>query len=380
MTGCMYLSPPLDLNDPSAGVLAVLFADTMATLIEPEPEAIPILPSTVDHVTAEKSSTVRIVRKLTLLGEAAVAIAGHGETIKYALNELKIHMPDWREGSGERPMRFIGDIAIRVHDMLPKCKWIVVMGACPTMDGRVNSLQGAVRTDTKYYGRCGASGTGARELIETAKNFDEQQAARHQQVVEDNCSIGRTIAFAQSLNSIRLAREIAGQGAKDWGGYIEWAFLDPGQKEWVRGPNTLNLFYVVTPLSDRRFSINSLGRAIAYDPGVDHGRIVSVWISPEGGGYHDFILQDMIAENSSIKPAIEHWATWKPEICTTTFMFNDSTGKFVGSVARSVEMSEIHETVFHFGETGGGFGLPREVIEPICEEVAACAGGVYIPS
>jgi hypothetical protein len=141
----------------------------------------------------------------------------------------------------------------------------------------------------KHLGACSAIGSGGdymrKECVEAESSFDKWDP--------NTPAPQKAMLFAHAINSKRLGDELIGQAGPDWGGYIEYAFFDPVNERWNRGPRSLNLFMYCKDIGDNSFTFHLIGRAIAYDPGSPVGRILSLNARPDFIELGDFILEEI---------------------------------------------------------------------------------------
>jgi hypothetical protein len=303
MTVCAFISPPFELGNPRAGVFPLMLADTMATLRQPPPGADAILPATFLSTDITRSSSVRMFRKLQIIGPACVAMAGESDRIATLLRRLKVVLPDLV--GGERPMRWLGDEANQMNDDLGR-RAVEVVGICPAGSGeKSNYMSYAPAIQLTHLGRCAAAGSGADDVL----NFCRINDAQFDGFSGPQPSDSMAVQFALSLNADQIAKEWIGERKNGWGGYVEFAAFIHTQREWLRGGPTLTLLLIGRRVSKSSFRTDLVGRAVAYDPGdADRpGQVLGVSVEPEDVALRRFVLQNILDEGDSTPPPEPNW-------------------------------------------------------------------------
>jgi hypothetical protein len=373
VTGCLYASPEFEPGNPQGGVLPVLMADTMATLVAPPPDAKPIIPATF---TSEGPSTVRLCRKLHIIDPAALACAGVGERIEEFLAEMERELPT-KLLELDRPMRWVGDIAVaqnaRYRAQYRGSAALNVVGCTPTRDDMLNHVTPDGTFDTKSFGMCGVTGSGGSDLRRLVEEFDKSYSRPAGASAWD---VARTLAGG--INGERLGDEILGEAENHWGGYVEWAAYDARAVAWRRGPRTLNLFFVADADENDIYDIRLVHRAIAYDPGDKVGRVMSL-TSIEQIRPVEFLLQPLTeAALPEETDATKFWSEWQPEVCTVMVMTLSREG-WRSNLSKSLVGDVLGQVVFRYSKTERTFGVRQPFLNDVLEQLFTFRGFKHRP-
>ena len=167
------------------------------------------------------------------------------------------------------------------------------------------------------FGRVAALGSGAEELKRDALLFEASiNATDPRRAAVELCT---------SLNGMRLAQDLYQRSPHrdGWGGYLECCYYDPFKKRWARAPRVLHLFYFLVDEAGDGLHSAKLGRmAIAYDPGGDHARVLSISVNLDGSlSRNEWVLRDVLkGSNPESNRTLEFWLNWQPVIYGITFI------------------------------------------------------------
>lgn len=364
MTGCLYISPWITSDIPELGVVPLLLADTVASYrrgFRPQ-GSVPLSPATISRRNLDHTSSISIVRKLHLIGDAAVALAGKGEMIASALHELRQHMPELR--GQERPMRWLGDAANRANE-LHGPGTLDAIGICALPDGRVNTMTAYECRQLKHLGMCSAIGSGTTEiwkLVEAIEESIDRWPPTH--------GMDKAVQCASAINAKRLVQELRGEQAPDhWGGFLEWAVMDQKGK-WHRGPRETHLFMEGVVQENCYIAAFLVQRAIGYDP---VGRILSM----EADANFDFMLENEPTSEKERTSIEEFWSDWRPEVVTVTIFTRHAARN--GNITESFYGKSIEHIRFVGAGKGRSFGLPPDIFDHMGESLAKSQGLKYQP-
>lgn len=364
MTGCLYTSFPLEPGNPEAGVIPMILADTMATKRNVPDGATHVLPSTIGAATAGRPSVTRLVRKLHITGNCAMAFAGDGEAICQVLDDMNEN-PDVLV-SAEHPMD-----ALKVAARQWRIEYIGVH-VPGDMSKPIHSTTSFGRVDFGHMERCTAIGTGIDDLIALCKNADDNFTSSWDSVLAT--PIDKIIGLGNYINATRLAREMVVGPAKGWGGYVEWAYFNPARRSWERGPPTLNLFYEPVVGPDNQAGVRQLGRAVAYDPGPETGRVLVCVPREEGGGTECFRLEPVRppSDQEGAYDDAGFWNGWRPESVTVTLVIRTEGDPLLPM--RSLMADELKYLNFQIDEDKVIVGLNAAFLQTFFKEMLTGMG------
>ena len=289
MTGCLIVSPPYDIEKPGGETLPVMIADTMVTVKGTTgPESL-LLPAKFNANDNALPPSQFVLRKLNIVGNSAVAMAGDGWAVEYLARGL----PDYFAAQKNHMLPLeplhsaAGDLRSRYG---PSTVWVtgITMQPAPLPEAvgparTYHALGEGPHIQTRLLGRCSAIGSGAEDLLRACVDFDEG-------VTWAGDPQSRAKLLVAQINADRLGHELTGSFEKSWGGYVEMAYFDPTADQWLRGPTTANLFLKAIFEAENNFRLGLVPYLIAYDPGKTCGRIISVssrrWRFTVGGLHH----------------------------------------------------------------------------------------------
>jgi len=352
MTGCLYTSPPADLNDPDKLVIPTIYADTIATWRDAPGDAVTILPMNYSADLSGRRSRVSIVRKLTLMGTSAFALAGEERYIRQTLTEISHKLDELRVTS--RPMRWVGD-AVNGLNAQVKADVVALVG-CQVNDDHAPPVNFVTPKDPELigaYGRCGAAGSGADDLLNICR-ATQAGASKMQNYV-------RSLQLGAFINGERHAREMMVGSTNHWGGYMEMASYV--EQQWQRGPDALHLFARVQQRKTGKSTVSLVNRAIAYANDGQRGRILASEWRDGGTTYGEFVLSDVLQTPQPPAPnPLAFWQGWRPQsLIVTTIVENGSQWSFNVSLSHDPNRSL---SGYHF-EVGGNamkMGLDADVL------------------
>ncbi len=307
MTACLYASPWIDPERPGLGCVPLVLADTLVTWKGMNTDY-EIIPSKFNALDDGRLSRVTLTRKVHIIEQAAIAMAGEGPLINQAREDFRWNIDEWAKGG--RPMRVFGDYLNQFG-----LNRIQAVGAYAFPDSnQTNTLIAFEPFHMPQFGMCGVVGSG-HEDIRVALDRIDREMRRDENVINKIRQLGHAI------NGTRLANEILGIDKNAWGGYIEYACLRP-DRVWQRGPRSLDLFYVAKQVDGRKYTLGMLPRWVAYDPeGV--GRILSLTGKPgDPPSYAEFRLGGQPAGRSTL----EYWQDWSPESFAITVILRNDDG------------------------------------------------------
>lgn len=239
MTGCLYISPPRDPRSPESGVAPALLADTLITWrVQGEVQRTPVKISPADNA---KRSNVTLGRKLHIIGRCATAVAGDGPLIRELIETVRWNLPEWEKS--DRPMRRYGDLA-NLYRQRGNIEAIGIW--VPDMPAPINSMGCYRMEEIGRLGLCAAVGSGSADFLDRARKFEPQLEEMAWAPAEE-----RIRGFASAINAARLVAELTGDITDKTGGYVEYVFYDHGNREWKRGPRSMNLFYELKRSGDK---------------------------------------------------------------------------------------------------------------------------------
>lgn len=373
MTACMFVSPSLDGNPNNR--LPTFLADTVGTMLQAPDGAIPLLPSTVTAQNIGKSSSIILMRKLNIIGQTVIAMAGDGYWIQAFLDEFRFEFGDCPT---ENPVPWIKSRADSIRLNRGMNKISVLACHCDPDEGRLHYVVPPPGVPTSFpgMGECAAAGSGATGLWNALKDFEVDIAGFSPPL--DGFEKG--MYFAEKVNALRLAHEIGGAPDLHWGGRLEWAFLDHVRGGWRRGPKTLTIILRGVQIGDRTFETWLFSRAISYDPGGNSGRILSISFDENGKiTPADFILRSRIDEGGSdALGAGVFWAGWNPELVAVVVIF-PREGGMASAKPFFVESKDLPEVEFNIGDREVSFGLSARLHDKFSQIAADEAGYSYVP-
>lgn len=307
MTVAMYLLPTEEVEPGWRATNPLLLSDTVATI--EEVEAPNILPANVTLQTSSISKSVLLFRKSYIFYEhTAIAFAGNVSVIRSVFAEILHQMPNWAKLP--RPMD-------PLTALVNEYRGINIVGATldPASRTANHIAPHASWTRLGCLEMCAVVGSGRDAVVEHARIFDE----RTQGAARDRSDRG--MHFAAELSAHVLLDEMTGKVAPDWGGYIEWIAVDRETQLWRRQPRTLNLYFEAVRHGGDKASVQLLSRAIAYDPGAPHGRLLVN--APDG--VIEYVLRDLMHPVEDPPPS---WFSaigdgWAPEQVVVTVLFPD---------------------------------------------------------
>lgn len=363
MTGCLYVSPWVNSDAPELGVVPLLLADTVASY-KPTyrpPGGVPIAPSNFSADHHGKPSSISLVRKLQIIGDAAVALAGDGKVIADALYELRREMPNLK--GQERPMRWLGDVANRANE-IHGAGTMAAIGICALPNNKLNTMCAVSPRSLKHLGLCSAIGSGTEEIWDIVSQLEMS-------ISENDFMDGeeKAIRFASAFNAKRLVHELRGEKSPDnWGGYVEWAYLDRKNK-WQRGPREIHLFLEAQIDAEGRLSAHLVPHAIAYDPA---GRILTL----RDHATAQFVLDDGSIPDDSVD--LEgFWTDWRPAAATVSiFTAHEAKG---GHMTQTLYGQELADINFIGVGRNRGFGIEPRLFDHMGSSLAKAQGVPYKP-
>lgn len=385
MTACLYVSPRLIVGDQMSPILPVVFADTLATLKNRETGALApgerVLPTIITQRTLGVPQRVRIVRKLRIADitegpfaghQVAAAYAGDGDRINELHSDLIANIGTWMES--DRPLRKFGDQANKYNDHYKRV--VVEALAVVRRENQVHHVAYFADEDFGYLGRGAAIGSGREDLRERARSA----AKAFEDPVWDRTELPQQIrGLAGWLNGQRLMEEILSDGEtpNGWGSYLEYALLDTNTGRWHRGPTNLHLFYVLPKVDDGVRTSVQISRAIAYDPGEEAGRIISLWHDEEGRGAGVEFILDGNSNEAEDSAVIEFWENWQPYgITATFFLLHEDVPQFA---TKSNALVEHEQTYLSIAESGISYGIMDSLLDNWASAVCERYGDAYRP-
>lgn len=363
MTGCLLACVPVDPDRPDALTIPVLVTDTLATLKIPPPSAARKLPATSTPEHASKRSSVRITRKLRIIGSGAFAFAGDGEQIDLCVRELRMQFRDLArelsvsdkvlEWSQKLGIECVGSSAATNLNDPPTSRAYFAFGSSASVTFR-------------HFGKCFAIGSGAERLLEVCRLADAH--------IETNWRGQRSAQLklemlVNRINSEKLCSELIGdpKGHPTYGGYIEWAQL-VGYK-WRRGPNHATFFYEVR-YENGTATVAPLHRTILYHPGPSVGCVLS--ISKQGAT--TFKLHDDTEDVTETPTITSLFGNWQASSGTIVVVDEIEPGNW-RYTDRPILPSELRHIHFHFDELRGvSAGLKQEYLLQVFAEYAKRRG------
>ncbi len=360
MTGCLYVSPWVDPEDHSQGCVPVLLADTMVTWSGLD-ATVKRLPSTIGSDMEGAVSSVTLQRKVQIIGQAAVAMAGEGPLIRDRRETLRWRLDDWVKSG--RPMRHFGDA---VNEYYPRVEAIGIY-AFPAPSHEVNSMMRGPIFELPNLGLCASIGSGDQDLEALARRFDPQLGTVGRHVMN------RIRAFCAAINGNRLAREIIDDAQNSWGGYVEFVYLG-GDRKWMRGPKTLDFFYQVDPVGEEAATVRMATRVLAYDPGGEAARIAVVARNRDASYT---VAEFQLSDQPLPLPAGEFWKGWQQETFATTFIYGTEHGP--ECLTLPCRIRDRQEAFFRIGDHIAT-GLSDEYVDRLATEALGVLGRRYIPA
>jgi len=368
MTGCLYISPPVFRGQPERGVIPVVLADVMASLKNPDPTAIPFLPSTARAVDIHLPKSTNLVRKLNIIGRTAVALAGDGLTIRKFAYEINQQIDEWRKL--ERPMRAIGDIAnsvgveaIGIHMMEPP-------------DTRINSMMKDVDFNLPNIGMGGAIGSGKHDLLSLCYEFEEalEKSPPGADVYD------KIVGFCSAQTANRLAQEITGSAENKWGGYVEYAFWREDQQKWFRGFRIAHYYFGIGLIENGIASdVGLIPRFFGYNPGDDFARILSVFVpEPNSIDLTDIILENLINSDSAkvYQDGEKFWGKWTPEIATVTLIVPKGDGTYL-NITKTLVGEDMCHVLWNVNRNSIAIGIEQEFASKLKKSMIEAIGLSY---
>lgn len=372
MTGCLYISPPVDPAHPEHGCIPVLIADTLITW-RGVPAETEVTPTTVTSDNARQLSSVTLGRKVHIVGNAAVALAGDGDCIKECVESLRWKLDKWTETG--RPMREFGDHVNKYAFMKNGAPVLRVEAigvyAFPAPSTELNSMVRGPHFTLQNLGLCGSIGSGGEDLEILAREFDRYMKPEHE-------PHNRIRNFVAAINGTQLAKELGGNKGKSWGGYIEYTYLEHATKTWHRGPRALDFFYLCRRISETHATVALIPRIVAYDPGVDAARILVA--AREAGDKYVF-NEFQLAKEPLPGSDWDFWSNWRHQSFTVTFIVEDSASG-VAQVALPCRLADVDKAFFEI-KSGAGteikMGLEPDYLHHLAEQACAHRGWKYTP-
>jgi len=372
MTGCFFISPEFAVGHPEAGVFTGIYADAVATLKEPPPDAKPILPANFSSYPSAQPSSVRLVRKLEFIGPAAVAMAGDGFWIGHCLSALRAEMPTLL--GVERPMRWLGDAANRTNAQQGEVV-LEVIGVCPSPDGLTsNFMSYNEQRSYKQLGMTDAIGSGRDDLLAYCDRYDAAFEAENPPLSAPD----KALVMGLTLAAERIADEMAGAYSNGWGGYVEMGFYLPEAKRWERAPSCVHLYAVAHTTSDGRWSARLFPRAVAYDPGHDVGRILSIHAENGVPVLREFLLISKLVKEVSQPSLSEFWSTYTPKAATLTLV-TPAGGNDVHYTSTVLTQEQFAGLTFRPVGANWGYSLSPPAFNSVVGAMMAGTGKIYAP-
>lgn len=364
MTGCMYVAPVTGMVNGREATQPLVIADTVVTNEGIDSPHF-ILPTNATPENEHELSKGILYRKVYILENlCAVAFSGDGTAIRDCYSEIVDNIKFWL--MLDRPMAQVQNAANR---RLPDIE--VVGGAIKPKLKATNYITPPGRPyEFEHLGTCFVTGNGRDDLLRSATQFN-------QQMIDSGAPPDGTAAhwFAIDANAIRLAEEVNGNVGR-WGGYLEYAYLNRRADRWERGPRTLHVFMNGIPQQQDRISLEPVPRIVAYDPGPDIGRLVSVLFEPKVAFVH-FSLRNLLQEGEHTNvPPEGFWEAWKPQAVTITVIVNnDMDGpKFIN---RTLQGSSMKHFEFSLDELGPYYKISKDVLNDLGTKVAIFCGRQY---
>ena len=345
MTSCVYFSP----GDPP---VPTLIADTVWSI---GGRRLPgVLPASIASAAHYKTqNTTKLVRKISILNDrTAIALAGRETSIVDYLTTASGLIDVMTEGG--RPMRALGDLA-NSHDR------VHIVGAyVDVKDGKyfINSVGLNHAQDHDQLGVHYAVGSGAEELLDLCIQYGEKTLHWEPQPIP-----GTVIAMLlpRGIGNRRLYDELTSvqEQEKDWGGFLESAFFDYDAMKWSYGLDSLHLFFL-TEYKSGKIITRMVPHSIAYHPGKDHGKILSLSIVDDDCKLKQFNLHNhLLGEAPSSAGDLEFWRSWKPSTTSVTFgPPANSNHSVVTSMVANEDLEKVH---FEIADKKVVFGIDDDL-------------------
>lgn len=361
MTGCLYVSPKL---------IPALISDTIVSEMNDQDNF--VLPSNIMCIDGKfKLSFTTLARKSYVIGErAAIAFSGNESSIIEFLSDISDLASLLDQ---QRPMAYL---ARKADDHGGK---VQIIGAIPMFRNSEYGINSVIPpggfVETVNLGRCSAIGSGSSELMDIARWYD--------QTLSRGSKINRTNVYemihgvTSAINGHRLLNEMmkVNHQFDSWGGYMEYLAFDINTHKWFRSPPVLNLFFQAKLCADGVLTTGMLGRAIAYDPGPELGRVLSVVTGDDSGAsdLFEWRLKDLLKpEAQQMEDSRSFWKAWRPARAAVTIVTNEGGAR---TSVKSTEAHEFSDIIFELRDNHVAYGLS----DPLCDRIsdAACKSWGY---
>jgi hypothetical protein len=361
MTACLYISPR---NHPA------LIADAMVT--GGASRAPLILPSTfTEAIPASDLQRVRLARKIYILDKnTAICVAGLEKDIRSFLEVFQgLDSTSWNP---DRPLKPMSD---HVNEYKGNVESIGIHIPSGDLSGVFHKFYPSKNGfELPIYGHCATIGSGARFLRELVQRYSKNAAGLDATLVAGG-PLELVRGTAGAITNKFLADEIVRSEGRNFGGYAEYSYFDPLSKCWTFGPSCLNLFYIAQRKSEDTFDLSQIGRVIAYNPSIPHGRILAVCANNSGADVLDLLLENIL-EPGGVEPSTQFWHDWRPESCTTTIVADWK--RIGGMMARTTDLNQANEIRFHFDGTRIEARLSPEYVSALGHEAGSAWGMRYV--
>jgi len=307
MTACMYLSPPWDTDDLNGAVLPVLLADTMVTLEGFEQEE-PLIP--IQGLGPKTAYSTKLTRKINIVKGCGVALSGKGAPIRDTIWHIKENIDQWM--TLDRPMRPLSGYLSEYNRQKGA---LVVEGtaACQRDDMVYFAAPNRNRKTLRHFGLTISHGSGADELFALVADFDK--ILDHWDLKEID-AYGKVNALVNNINAIKLIRELRSGAKTGWGGFVEWAFMVPGEQNWCFGPSVLHVFLPNEAYGRGNDPALREARFLAYDPSLCGGSMITA----SSGDLTFFAIPPILGLFELEAGAFQQWIGWKPEFIVVTII------------------------------------------------------------
>jgi hypothetical protein len=375
MTACAYISPNNRAN---------LIADTLVSGQEVSVNTTPLVWMSGQPITPLNGFPV-LARKIYFFGKkTAVAFCGNEKTIGSLLAEaeqFEINELD------ERPMRRLSNL---VNDINAKKFEVGLVGATVFQDVTGRWINNKIKPDnvpTILYpcaGLCHFSGSGADELSHLIGLHDEVFQEFAHFLLEDGAAYQEHLLSYIVSKQLRTELDQVPSTNLTWGGFLEHAWFDYEKKKWCLTPSSLHLVFFYHLDSNGIVTV-ALSKAVAYDAGNTHGKLLVVAPLDKDLGYHVWEIKNLLSKST---PAAQIADTgWRPLQTTVSFVplpqLKRKKNLFDKSLCQLLDERDASEVSFEFRNSTNGKPASTSILgcEPVIErlvKVIANNGGLTV--
>jgi len=291
-------------------------------------DVLPITPAISSVATHKAPSSVILVRKLQIVGKAAIALAGRGDVIRDCVRKF-----EEISRAEVRPTRWLAGAASEANRMYGRV--LEALCASPMPGPQRGMFLTAPRElqEMEGVGPFIAIGSGGEDLLNLYKEMTKKP---------DFC-VNQLHDIVALMNGIRLVHEIVGEAKNGWGGYIEYAVWN-GEK-WIRGADVLHLFVYFFEKNGRR-EVARVSKVLAYKKS---GRVLGISDPDDAQGHiHDYQFESLL-ENPDGQGGYEisDWEGWVPQVISLT-VFGNHDGNTLSTMGRTLDEGERKNIAVQF--------------------------------